>query len=305
MTTKIGIVGYGFVGRATAYLFGKNNDLAIYDNNPSARVDSLNRVRELKDLHGRDVVFVCVPTPMKPNGECDTSIVETVVKDVANYTSAVIVIRSTVPPGFTESMRQWSTTNGSDGSPIVFCPEFLTELNWQKDIERAHRVVVGGIEPWVSYVAMLFRSAYEHNRARSETTYWSQPDLLTMSSTEAEIGKLMTNGLLAAKVSFCNEVYALARGLGANYDKARQVATSDYRIGPSHTQVLGPDGKRGFGGTCLPKDLWNLRWAISRFMPPLVVDAALRSNELVRPEKDWEKLVGRAVVGADDHTESP
>ena len=103
------------------------------------------------------------------------------------------------------------------------------------------------------------------------------------------------------KVSFFNEVYDFCTALDIDYDRVKDVAVLDERVGKSHTQVPGPDGKRGFGGTCFPKDIASLKSQLSRIgiynEKSSVLEASIkRNNDVDRPEKDWENDKGRAVV---------
>ena len=107
----------------------------------------------------------------------------------------------------------------------------------------------------------------------------------------------MNNTFLATKVSFLNEMKILANACGVDWNIAIEGFSLDSRVGNSHLQVPGIDGKKGFGGSCFPKDIQ----AITNFADSIEIDlkvlkAAWKTNLKVRPEKDWEKLVGRAVT---------
>jgi UDPglucose 6-dehydrogenase len=106
----------------------------------------------------------------------------------------------------------------------------------------------------------------------------------------------MSNNFLALKISFMNEYYNLVKNIGGDWKSITEGFVSDPRIGNSHTQVPGHDGKRGFGGTCFPKDI-NAIIEFSKQngieMPTL--EAAWETNLKVRPEQDWKLLKGRAV----------
>ena len=107
----------------------------------------------------------------------------------------------------------------------------------------------------------------------------------------------MNNCFFATKVSFLNEMYMIAEKSGADWDMAVEGFIRDGRIGHSHLAVPGPDGKFGFGGSCFPKDMQ----AIIAYAKTLGIDlktlsGAWETNLKLRPEKDWEKLKGRAVV---------
>mgnify|MGYP001558818103 CR=1 FL=1 len=300
---SIGIAGYGFVGRATAHLFQGQHRVLIHDTRSLEELAKaygpgwycgLQYVDTLKELAKEsDYLFVCVPTPMKPDGSCDVSIVERVVAEVLG-SETVVVLRSTVPPGTTDRLR------GEDGA-LVYCPEFITEKNWKHDAEYPDRILVGGREPWCTCVGMLFQRAHamvaSTKRAANPFAHASIPYLLMLESGEAELAKLASNAFLAAKVAFFNEVACLAGRLGLEYEKVREAITCDQRIGASHSMVPGHDGDRGFGGSCLPKDTSDLLDVMRRHgTPSAVVRGALSTNLAVRRNRDWMQMKGRAVT---------
>ena len=106
----------------------------------------------------------------------------------------------------------------------------------------------------------------------------------------------MNNTFFASKVSIMNEFYRFAKYLGVDWETALYGFVSDQRIGDSHLNVPGPDGKLGFGGTCFPKDINAfISFAKKNKINMNVLEAAWKTNLEVRPEKDWENLKGRAV----------
>jgi UDPglucose 6-dehydrogenase len=103
---------------------------------------------------------------------------------------------------------------------------------------------------------------------------------------------------LATKVSFCNEIYQFCKLKGIDYENVRKLAANDDRILHSHTYIPGPDGKKGFGGTCFPKDTNSLKYEMENAgMKSYILNSAIERNEKIdRPEKDWNENKGRAVV---------
>jgi len=113
----------------------------------------------------------------------------------------------------------------------------------------------------------------------------------------AELIKYMNNCFFATKVSFLNEMYQIAEKCGANWEEAVEGFVRDGRIGHSHMNVPGPDGKFGFGGSCFPKDIQAMiNFAQSLGVDPCVLNGVWDKNLDVRPEEDWRELKGRAVV---------
>ena len=124
----------------------------------------------------------------------------------------------------------------------------------------------------------------------------STPVIKTNYQT-AELIKYMNNCFFATKVSFLNEMYQIAEKCGANWEEAVEGFVRDGRIGHSHMNVPGPDGKFGFGGSCFPKDIQAMiNFADSLGISSDVLRGAWKKNLEVRPEEDWKKLKGRAVV---------
>ena len=108
--------------------------------------------------------------------------------------------------------------------------------------------------------------------------------------------KYFTNCFLATKVTFANQMYDICDDAGIDYDKVCEYALYDKRIGTSHFAVPGPDGDRGFGGHCFPKDLAAIIYfAQGFFKNPEFLCAVQDANSEYRIEKDWEKMKGRAV----------
>ena len=243
------------------------------------------------------MTFVCVPTPMKKDGSCDISIVESVVKDIdeaqqwcldsmLNHSiqpvekRTIIIIKSTIPPGTTNRLNK-----KYKNVQIVFNPEFLTEANFIEDFKNQDRIIIGGPRPASTKVRQLFYKAFP------------KAHIIKTGSMTAEMVKYMTNTFLATKVSFANEMKMICDELNIDYDKVVEYSTYDERLGKSHWSVPGPDGKLGFGGSCFPKDI-NALISLSKDMRLYLhtLQSVWKTNLKVRPEKDWEELKGRAVT---------
>lgn len=278
----IGIIGNGFVGKATFQLKCKDVDILAYDINPSACIPPGLTLTELNKC---EIVFVSVPTPMSSDGSCHLNIVESVLKDLrsVNY-SGIIVLRSTIPVGTCDKLN------------CYFMPEFLTEKNYINDFINNRDWIfgtVGGPTDLVfqEKITKLFTLAHSNERIKHNTLHF-------IPNKEAEMIKMFKNCFLATKVSFCNEMYEFCQKKSVNYEIVRKLATADERILPSHTMVPGHDGFKGFGGTCFPKDTASLRHEmIAANMTPYILHAIIERNDKVdRPEKDWAADKGRAVV---------
>ena len=279
---KIGIVGQGYVGTAVKEMFSKHYGVETYDLDfDKCSVDYLEDLVELTNI-----IFVCVPTPMKKDGSCVTSTVEAVVKDIndmvvsRNVSGRIVAIKSTIPPGTTIRLNK-ECKNIS----VIFNPEFLTEANFIDDFKNQNRIIIGGERPSTTKLRQVYSLAF--------------PDatIVKTGSITAEMVKYFTNTFLATKVSFANEMYQICMRLGIDYDKVVEYSTYDDRLGKSHWAVPGPDGHFGFGGSCFPKDINALiQLGLELDMTPEVLIAAWHTNLEVRPEEDWKELKGRAVV---------
>ena len=273
---KIGIVGQGFVGTALYEGLKQHFPIETYD------IVKTSTCKSLADLSEKsDIIFVCLPTPMKKDGSCHVDIVESTlfVLDVIDECKT-IVVKSTIPPGTTEKWNSLFTN-----IQIVFNPEFLTEANSIEDFKNQNRIIIGGPRPATTKVKRIFAKAFP------------KVPIIKTGSTTAEMVKYFLNSFLATKVSFANEMYQICEGLGIDYDKVIEYAKYDERLGKSHWSVPGPDGKLGFGGSCFPKDLNALIHLAGELeLCTEVLMGTWNTNLKVRPEEDWKELKGRAVV---------
>jgi UDPglucose 6-dehydrogenase len=280
---NIGIIGKGFVGSAVAHGFssacGYDGVIRVYDSNPMLSTHSLDET-----INESNFLFVSVPTPSNTNGSVNLDILYNCINDIQcnlNGNNPVILIRSTVVPGTTQAL--------SDKFPdlnIVFNPEFLTERSANFDFINQARFVLGGDSSSTNVVAELFRDRFGSQIPIIETTYET-----------AELIKYMCNTYFATKISFLNEMKLIADQVNVNWDDAMNGFLSDGRIGHSHTNIPGHDGKKGFGGSCFPKDVQAIiHYAKSLNIDLGTLEGAWKTNLKIRPEKDWEMLKGRSVT---------
>ena len=281
---NIGIVGQGFVGSAIREGLRSFYTLHTFDI-AKAEDFATDTIDEL--VKNSDIIFVCLPTPMRPSGECDTRILEKAVLEIddlsnrINSGKKIIIIKSTVPPGTTHNLD----TETSQNCDVIFSPEFLTEANAFDDFKNQNRIIIGGKRPATTKLRQIYSLVFPN-----------VPIIKTGSKT-AEMVKYFTNTFLATKVSFANEMNLICDKLGIDYDKVVEYSIYDERLGKSHWAVPGPDGHYGFGGSCFPKDINALiKVAEKMDIPPNILSAAWDTNTLVRPEQDWKELKGRAVV---------
>lgn len=288
---KIGIIGFGFVGKAVytglTKKLGKVIKPWVYDpfigwkniidwTYKNGLCDPV-LTKTLDPLTRCEYIFICVPTPTNfETGQQDASIVENIVACL-NVTDGTIVIKSTVKPGTTQRLIQENPQTN-----IVFNPEFLTERNFITDFLNQDRIVIGGhLDP-----ANKLKDLYKLG--------WPNADYDIMSATPAELVKYTANAFLSTKVAFFNEIYQLAVAFGADYDTIVRAVSRDRRIGYWGTMVPGYDGDFGFGGKCFPKDIVTL---ISLYFDkigtePNTISGAWHTNLSVRKDQDWKDIKG-------------
>jgi len=280
---KIGIIGNGFVGSSVAFGFspqtGCDVDVKIYDKDESKGTHTLDEV-----VNESDFIFVSVPTPSNKDGSINLDIVYDIfneMHELNNRTDNVFLLRSTVTPGTTRRLQvAFHNLN------IVFNPEFLTERSAKFDFINQARFIIGGNEGDIDKVEELFKWRFGETMPIIKTDYET-----------AELIKYMNNCYFATKVSFLNEMHQIADKCGANWEEAVEGFVRDGRIGHSHMNVPGPDGKLGFGGSCFPKDIQAMiNFSESLGISSDVLKGTWKKNLEVRPEQDWEKLKGRAVI---------
>lgn len=233
MCMKIGIIGLGFVGKAT--LNGLNNDVETLLIDP--KLDTCTKQLE---AFNPNFVFVCVPTPMGENGSINANILMDVLNDIERYCPETItIIKSTVTPDIIKSVMN-SKIN------LVYNPEFLRERTAEEDFINSKMIIFGGSKDNCKKTADLYKNY----------TKCKCSDYQFMPADKASLLKYTVNSFLAAKVLFFNEIHYLFERLDTNmsWQDFISVLQLDSRIGNSHMDVPGPDGRYGFGGACFPKD---------------------------------------------------
>ena len=289
---KIGIVGNGFVGSSVSFGFSPQCgcdgvDIKIYDKQADKATNSLEEV-----VNDSDFVFLSVPTPSNEDGSISLDIIYDVFEEIHNIidytkpgdscdTQPIILLRSTVTPGTTRQIHKKYPL-----MRIVFNPEFLTERSAKLDFINQSRFIIGGSPGDSDSVEKLFKWRFGESVPVIKTNYET-----------AELIKYMNNCYFATKVSFLNEMRQIADACGVDWEMAVEGFVRDGRIGHSHMNVPGPDGKFGFGGSCFPKDIQAMmNFADSLGVSPDVLTGVWEKNLEVRPEEDWKELKGRAVV---------
>jgi len=229
---KICVIGNGYVGQAMVKLMERRYQVSIKEIDDN--YDNVNQ---------SDLAIICVPTEMKDDGTCDTSIVEKVIKE---SNAPYYLIKSTVPPGTTESFIKQLYKK------IVFSPEYIGEGNYPTPYWNG----IPHSTDMLLHEFMIFGGEREHTNVMID---FFTPILgpycryIQTDSTSAELAKYMENTYLATKVAFCHEFSRIAKTYGRDYKEVRELFLLDKRCERGFTVVFGD--KLGYGGKCLPKDI--------------------------------------------------
>ena len=281
MFDKITIIGAGYVGFSLAVLLSQEKAVTLFDIDTSKlRMIDANkspirdqRIEEFlvqKELHlktsddlaeaivGRDLIVLALPTNFNESSKFfDTSQIDLVIsKIIQKNTSTPILIKSTVPQGYTKRLQAHYPN-----VPIIFSPEFLREGSALEDNLHPHRIIVGNTESLGLNIAELFASFA-----------LNEPEILLMDSDEAEAVKLFSNAYLATRICFFNELDTFALAHNLDSQSILDGVTSDPRIGSHYCNP-----SFGYGGYCLPKDTKQLE---SHFgdLPQEIFSSVIKSN---------------------------
>lgn len=245
----IGIIGMGVVGTA----LGKMLDYFDY------RIYQYDKFKGYvypleKLVEECQIIFICLPTPVKKNGTIDMSAFNDVFPQLGFY-KGIVVVKSTVLPGTCNELAYKYNLD------IVSNPEFLTEANSNMDMMNPHKIVIGGEICSVRDVLEIYKP-------------FKCPVIISVDTQAAELIKYACNCALAMKVSFANEMYDISKIYHIDYDDVKEGLYADKRIG----KYMEVTEERGFGGMCLPKDVMAFyKWSKSK-----MVKATIDVNKKVR-----------------------
>ena len=259
---KVGIVGYGFVGKAL--------ENGIDDSVSTLKIDpKLNN--SIKDLvpFQPNIIFICVPTPLCDDLSLDASIVHSVVDEILEYNiDCLIVLKSTILPNHLEKISQRLKR-------FIYNPEFLREKHANEDFLNSNLIVFGGDQKDIDEIKDFY---IERTKCICKT--YVETDYVT-----ASLIKYTINSYLATKVSFFNELKKIFVEANTNdsWENFIRYLQKDSRLGNSHMSVPGHDGKEGFGGACLPKDsLALLNFYKENNLDFKVLKSAIDVNNIIR-----------------------
>jgi UDPglucose 6-dehydrogenase len=255
---KIGLLGRGTVGKAVyeglEYL---GHEMSFFD--PAYEGSLIDHVL------GTECVFICVPTDQAANGDCDTSIVDRVVKELDDHGyTGLVSIKSTVIPGTTDRLqKQYPRLR------ISMVPEFLRAKSALADFVYNHDLlVVGTYTREDADLLVEIHGSFPENIAR-------------VTPTEAEVIKYFNNVHHAMSVTFANITYDVCNRLGANYMNVYKAITKRDCINPAY--LMANKNMRGYGGHCLPKDTRAWNNLIKKLkLPYTLIQSVIDDNEKVK-----------------------
>jgi len=258
---KIGIVGLGVVGKVHQQaLNAANIETAIFD-----KFDTrYSGPEHAAAMNACDLVFVSVPTPSAPDGSCDVSAVEEVVR----WVNRPMCIKSTIPPGTTDRLV------AETGKQIVFSPEYTGETTFHPHKSHLSKdiVAVGGHRDTAELVVHIYTQILG-----------PEPVYMITNAVTAELAKYMENCFFATKVAFVGQFFLLAQTFGSDFTTMREIWAADARVGRSHSTIVESPG---FSGQCLPKDLSAII-AAARLIGgrPELLEAVDMFNRLLRKDR--------------------
>lgn len=293
---KLATIGTGYVGLVTGTCLAKFGNTVVCADTNLERVETLRRgevpfyepglaemmVRNMEEgrlsftadvgeaLKGADVCFITVGTPSAPDGSADLSYVESAARSVGRGMSGSLltIVKSTVPVGTNARVRDWIASelegrSAGFGLSMASNPEFLREGAALRDFLEPDRVVLGTDSPEAREILTSLYSFLEPSR------------LLFMDIASAEMAKYAANAMLAARISFMNEMANICDRVGADVESVRRAMGMDSRIGSKFLHA-----GCGYGGSCFPKDVRALRdFARSAGYEPRLLTAVDEVNE--------------------------
>ena len=235
----IGIIGHGFVGSAVESGLKPDTNVVIVDPRYGTNIGDLVEAQP-------KWTFVCTPTPVKPSGVIDSHDTVTAVHKAIQLTNSIVILKSTVTPDVIQKICEALERSG-EIDRFLYVPEFLTERNAKQEYANPKFMVLGGNPTTIdSFLYFL----------HFETIVTFSPSMVQrVTPVEASFIKYAINSFLAMKVTFFNQLHDAMENSSADFLTVAKALSYEHRLGGSHWMVPGPDGKRGFGGSCFPKDV--------------------------------------------------
>jgi UDPglucose 6-dehydrogenase len=251
---RVGIIGFGFVGNAVYSSYKDKVECIIKD-------DAKGYNCSYSELKQCDAIFICVPSPETDNGECDSSILQSVIENLSDY-SGFIISKVTAPP---------DVYSGLKDNNLFYVPEFLTARNSVEDYKNTKNLIIGGSKDhqMAEHIIKLGLPNVEQVRY--------------VTLKEASIIKYTANTFLSVKVIFMNEIKQLCDKISVDYNNVKDSIRLDSRIGSTHLDVPGYDALFGYGGSCFPKDMSALlKFSEKNNSELLLIKTAMLKNKTIR-----------------------
>ena len=259
---RIGVIGLGTVGKAIQRGLEGQHEIVIHDPRLGTKLTDVT--------DNCDIAYIAVPTPSdEETGSCDTSIVRSVLEDLPDGFSAVI--KSTVIPGTSQVFHEEFPS-----LRIAFSPEFIRAESADEDFKRQEILVVGTHHKGLADLIL------KHHQ---DSGILLEGEFFHVSPTEAEIVKYAKNSFYAMKVIFGNHFQRLANNLDQDWGVVKRIITHPQERGIVDSHLDEIEGKMGFGGSCLPKDMVAIRAKFEELeMEAGLFDSILSDNEMLWKE---------------------
>ena len=264
---RIGVIGLGFVGGAIfKYFKGRGSNVVGYD--------LYKESSTFADVLETDVVFLCLPTMYSEEREeyNKKAIISSCGLLQTSGYAGVVVVKSTVEPGTTDRL-----VTRYPSLRLIHNPEFLTAATAERDFAEQRHIVLGSPDPMPNATTSFMQGFYDYYFRDAETTM--------CTSNESELMKISANAFYAVKIQYFTEIHAMCQGMGADFNKVRDMIVNNGWVNPMHTKVPGTDGKVSYGGLCFPKDTSALVQQMKRMrVPHAVLEATIAERNTMRPD---------------------
>jgi nucleotide sugar dehydrogenase len=272
----VGVVGHGFVGKAVERSFLPEVERFLVDPNYGTNIDQLIEQEPA-------ITFVCTPTPVGGGGRIDAAVTVDAILKLIRRSKSAVVLKSTVTPDVIDKICRAIAPERAE-CRFVYAPEFLTERNADEEYSNPKYMVLGGVPSSCNQLLEFF---HFNTFMRLPKNTEDDGGIHIVTPSEASFVKYAINCFLAMKVTFFNNLYDACKDelYSTNPTVVARTVSAEPRIGASHWRVPGPDGKRGFGGACFPKDMAAFN-AYSDKMK--IIDAVLEINNAYRKEYDLD-----------------
>lgn len=272
----VGVVGHGFVGKAVERSFLPEVERFLVDPNYGTTIDQLVEQEPI-------LTFVCTPTPVGGNGRVDAAITVDAILKIIRKTKSAVVLKSTVTPDVIDKICRALAPEQAEYR-FVYAPEFLTEKNADDEYCNPKYMVLGGVPESCNILIEFF---HFNTFMRLPKNTEDDGGIHIVSPTEASFIKYAINCFLATKVAFFNNLYDACKDelYTTNPTIVARTVAAEPRIGATHWRVPGPDGKKGFGGACFPKDMAAFNAYTDKMK---IIDSVLKINDEYRSEYELD-----------------